>query len=67
MLTITGASSCVGKNLALMELRYVVAQVVNRYDVALASGQNKQSFLDGKRDTFKLSLGQLNIIFFQRE
>jgi len=62
----TGPYSCVGKHLALMELRYVVAQIVYRFDVALAPGQSKDAFLDGKRDTFTLALGPLNMVFSRR-
>jgi len=61
-----GPYACVGKRLALMELRYVVAQIVYRYDVALAPGQTETAFLAGKRDTFTLALGPLNLRFAHR-
>jgi cytochrome P450 family 628 len=63
----TGPYSCVGKQLALMELRYVVAQIVHRYDVALAAGESRKRFENGMRDNFTLSLGPLNMVFSHRE
>ena len=50
-----------------MEIRYVVAQIVYLYDVKLAAGQEKKTFLDGKRDTFTLALGPLNLIFTPKQ
>ncbi|OCL03915.1 cytochrome P450 [Glonium stellatum] len=61
-----GPYSCVGKQLALMEMRYVVSQIVHRYDVSFAPAQNAESFLDGKRDTFTLALGPLDLVFTDR-
>lgn len=62
-----GRSSCVGKQLGLMEVRYVTAQIVRRYNVNLAPGQTPKAFLDGKRDTFTLALGELNLVFEPRK
>lgn len=53
--------------LALMEIRYVVARLVHLYDVKLAPGQEKKTFLDSKRDTFTLALGPLNVIFTPKQ
>lgn len=62
-----GPYSCVGKQLALMEMRYVVSQIVHRYDVSLAQGQSAQKFLDDKKDAFTLALGELNLVFDKRK
>lgn len=67
LLTAAGPYSCVGKQLALMELRSVIAQIVHRFDVTLAPGQSEQAFLRGKRDTFTLALGPLNLVFTHRK
>lgn len=50
-----------------MELRYVVAQIVRQYDVGLAPGQTAKAFLDGKKDTFTLALGPLELVFTPRK
>lgn len=46
-----------------MEVRLVTAQIVRRYDVSLAPGQTPQAFMAGKRDTFTLALGPLELVF----
>jgi cytochrome P450 family 628 len=50
-----------------MELRHVISRIVYKYDVKLAPTQSKQAFLDGKRDTFTLALGPLNLVFTDRK
>lgn len=50
-----------------MEVRNVTAQIVHRYNTILAPGQSCESFLDGKKDTFTLSLGPLELIFEDRK
>jgi len=62
-----GRYSCVGKHLALMEVRTVTAHIIRRYNVELAPGVNPKSFLDGKKDTFTLSLGPLPLVFKERK
>lgn len=57
---------CIGKQLALMEIRWVTAQIVRRWDVAFAPGQGKEAFIEGQRDTFTLVLPTLNLIFARR-
>lgn len=41
----TGPYTCVGKNLAMMELRRVTAELFTRYDISLAPGQSAEAFL----------------------
>lgn len=50
-----------------MELRRVVAEVFTRYDVSFAPEQAKSAFLEGKRDTFTLVAGSLQLIFSRRQ
>ncbi|KAE8405503.1 cytochrome P450 [Aspergillus pseudonomiae] len=61
-----GPYSCVGKQLALMELRRVTAEILTRYDVQFAQEQTVDAFLDGKRDTFTLVTGPLKLVFHER-
>lgn len=61
-----GPYACVGKRLAMLELRRVVAEILWRYDVAVAPGQTKEAFLDGKQDTFTTVSAPLPIIFTER-
>ncbi|PYH91424.1 cytochrome p450 monooxygenase [Aspergillus ellipticus CBS 707.79] len=63
----TGRYSCIGKQLGLMEVRYVVSQIVRKYDVEFAPSQTAEGFLSGKRDAFTLSLGPLELVFNPRK
>ncbi|KAE8415293.1 cytochrome P450 [Aspergillus pseudocaelatus] len=62
----SGPYACVGKRLALMELRRVVAMILYSYDVALAPGQSAKSFWEGQLDTFTLVAPSLKLIFTKR-
>lgn len=61
-----GRYSCIGKSLGLMEVRHVTAQLVHAYNVELAPKQTPETFLRGKRDTFTLSLGPLELVWKKR-
>lgn len=47
-----GKTSCVGKALAYMELRLVVANLVRRFDFVPADKYDAQKFQDGLTDAF---------------
>ena len=44
----------------------MVVQIVHRYDIKFAPGQEPETFLDGKKDTFTLALGPLELISTRR-
>ncbi|KAL0253146.1 hypothetical protein SLS55_010599 [Diplodia seriata] len=50
-----GAHACPGKQLAYMEMRGVVANVVMRFDLRLAQGQSAEAFDGGCQDSFTLA------------
>lgn len=58
-----GRYGCVGKQLAYMEMRSVVALVVLQFDVKLAPGETGKNLLENTVDTFTLSLGKLDLVF----
>jgi len=62
-----GPYSCIGKNLALMEIRLMTAQLVRKFDVRLADGETSENLLMGSKDHFTLGLGDLNLSFSRRE
>ncbi|CAI7641908.1 unnamed protein product [Penicillium pancosmium] len=62
-----GPYACVGKQLALMELRRVVTEVLTRYHVSFAPGQTESAFIEAKKDTFTLVAGPLNLLFTPRK
>jgi cytochrome P450 len=62
-----GPYSCVGKQLALMELRCVTAEILTRYDISFAPNQEASAFWEGKKDTFTLVTAPLELVFKERE
>ena len=63
---ILGPYGCIGKALALMELRYVVANLVSRYEISLTPDQREDVFLNSKVDALALNPGPLMIVFKKR-
>ncbi|KAK4034826.1 cytochrome P450 monooxygenase [Parachaetomium inaequale] len=61
-----GPYACVGKRLAMLELRRVVGEILLRYDLTIAPGKTKEGFLDGKQDTFTTVSAPLPVIFSER-
>lgn len=48
----TGPFSCVGKTLAYMEMREVLARIVSRFDITFAPGRMEAHLLRNRRITF---------------
>lgn len=61
-----GPYNCVGKQLALMEIRNVTCSILRRYNVELAPGQTKEEFVDGLVDGFTLASPKLDLVFTPR-
>ncbi|KAL4917456.1 cytochrome P450 [Aspergillus aurantiobrunneus] len=62
----SGPYSCAGKQLALMELRSVTAELLKRYNLTLAPGVSNEAYLDGLRDIFILVSPSLTLVFSRR-
>ncbi|CAG7558221.1 unnamed protein product [Fusarium equiseti] len=62
----TGRGACAGKQLGLMEMRYVLTEILSNYDISLAPGSKPETFIDGLRDCFTLELPKLNMVFKPR-
>lgn len=58
----TGPANCVGKNLAMLEIRMVVAYVMQAYDLRFADGYDKCRWEADLQDYFVLQKGSLPII-----
>lgn len=65
--TTTGPTSCVGKNLAIVELRMVVAAVVRKFNIAFAPGWNPENWEENIKDHFLLVTGPLPVVMTRRE
>lgn len=57
---------CVGKHLALMELRTVISLLVTKFDVSFAPGEDGTRLLEDTKDCFTMALADLNLQFQTR-
>lgn len=57
---------CIGKNLAMMEMRLVTAHVLTRFDVSLAPGEDGYRLLNESHDHFTVTLAPLDLVFTPR-
>ncbi|KIW74868.1 hypothetical protein Z517_11638 [Fonsecaea pedrosoi CBS 271.37] len=62
-----GAFGCVGKQLAMMELRMVLSRVAMGFDIAFADGEDGVKFDTEVLDTFTLTLPPLKMKFTPRQ
>ena len=62
-----GPYGCVGKQLALMEIRNVMARIVTEFDVRFAPGEDGTKLLEESHDTFTIALAPLQLVFKRRE
>lgn len=61
-----GTYGCVGKQLALMELRHIVAAVVKRYDMHFATGFNVAAFERKMKDEFNMTPPRVQVVLENR-
>lgn len=66
VLTTIGAYSCVGKQLALLSLRTVVARLVQHFDIRFADGERGEGLLRDTRDVFTLEVAPLYLALTRR-
>ena len=64
-LTFGGSStySCIGKNLAIMEMKTVIAKMVARFDIRFAPGEDGKKLLEDSKDVFITELADLFLEF----
>ncbi|TPX18354.1 uncharacterized protein E0L32_011729 [Thyridium curvatum] len=61
-----GRYSCIGKQLGLIEIRYVTAHLIHKYNLSFAKDQAPRKFVEGQRDTFTIALPDLKLVFTPR-
>ncbi|CBF80338.1 protein CYP671A1 [Aspergillus nidulans FGSC A4] len=61
-----GRYGCVGKQLALMEMRLVIARIAMEFDLAFAPGETGEAFDRDAKDTFTFNIGPLMLDFKPR-
>ncbi|KAL4790551.1 cytochrome P450 [Aspergillus venezuelensis] len=62
-----GRYGCVGKQLALMEMRLVIARMAWEFDISFAPGETGETFDRDAKDTFTFTVGPLMLQFQVRE
>ena len=63
----SGPFGCIGKNLALMEVRLLTAELILKYNVKLAPGEDGKNLLTKSTDHFTMGLGALMLVFEERK
>lgn len=62
----TGPANCAGKNLALAEMRAVVAVLVQRFDIAFAEEYDVDMYKVTMEDRFITQVGELKVVLSER-
>lgn len=57
---------CIGRPLAIMELKILLYKLLMAFDVSLAPGETGKDLIDKSRDHFTIETGPLNLIFKER-
>ena len=63
----TGPYKCVGNNLAMIEMRAVLANIVRTFDFVAADDEDFSAIEKETKDTFTLSMGKLDIVLTNRK
>jgi cytochrome P450 len=58
-----GAYACIGKQLALMELRLTIADLVSKFDVIFSPGEDGRALMEESKDWFTWGVADLNLVF----
>ncbi|KAK2042135.1 benzoate 4-monooxygenase cytochrome P450 [Colletotrichum somersetense] len=61
-----GHDVCIGKQLGLLEIRFVTSTIVPKYILEYAKGQTRERFIKGSKDTGTLTVAPLNVVFTPR-
>ncbi len=56
-----GPANCAGKNLAMGEMRAVVALLLQRFDITFAEGYDVSSYMEEMEDRFIMQVGELRV------
>lgn len=61
-----GTYGCVGKNLAMMELRMAIARIALSFDIAFAEGETGRKLDEETKDTFTLTIPSMFVTLTER-
>jgi cytochrome P450 len=63
---VLGPGNCVGRALALHEMRAALAMLIRGFDIRLAPGVTPDQWTSGLRDSFILVRGRLEVVLTER-
>lgn len=61
-----GTFKCIGNNLAMTEMRAVTANLVRKFDVVAAPGEDYDAIEHKTKDTFTLTMGKFDVVMTPR-
>lgn len=62
-----GGFACSGKNVAMMQMRMLFAQLALRYDIGFAEGEDGREFWEGEKETLTMWIPGLRMVFTPRK
>jgi cytochrome P450 len=62
----TGPANCVGKHLAMLEMRLVITHIMQTFDIRLAEGYDPSQWAKELKDYFVLHKGSLPVVLVDR-
>lgn len=63
----TGPLNCVGKNLAMLEMRTLICHTMQKLDLRFQDGWDPQQWIDELEDRFVTKTGELPVIVRRRD
>ncbi|KAL5514555.1 hypothetical protein ACEPAG_1871 [Sanghuangporus baumii] len=63
----TGPANCVGKNLALLEMRMVVAAIIQKFDIKFAAGYDPRTWDEELQEFMAMRVGRLPVALNPRQ
>jgi cytochrome P450 len=61
-----GPYGCIGKPLALMQMRTLIARIIMDYDVKFADGEDGSRLMHDSKDHFTMGLADMELVFAKR-
>lgn len=62
-----GPSNCVGKNLALLEMRMVICSFIQKFEMRFADNWDRDLWQDNLEDLFVTGMGKLPVVLYPRD
>jgi len=62
----TGAYACIGKSLALQNMRNTLSEIITRFDISPGPNRDVELFEEKTKEQFTLDLPGLNLVFRER-